>query len=262
VHQRRGRAIDIINVDPTKFTWSAASQTPLPGEFNGLIPLSMTQSDTQGRSYILGEPTKIVIENAAQPSVVMAMPPMHVDYIAPAGKSAPTLLNVSWAPDGFTTAYQTQETSSNQSSSTNSTSWSFGAKETFGASLSVGDIDEGNGAELKVTQKAAQALDGNIEIEHGSYSSHSFDVSQETGISDQVWLAESRFNIYVYPVIGKTVCPATKPNCQDSEKAPLTIQFSAPEQTSYETVSGDLIPWYQPSWEYGNVLSYPRVIHN
>src|SRR5207245_1146482 len=147
----------------------------------------------QGRSFVLGEPTKVVIENAAQPSVVVAMPPMHVDFITPVGKNAPTLLNVSWNPDGFTTAYQTQETSSNQSSTTNSTSWSFGAKESFGASLSIGNIDEGEGEQFKVTQTAAQDLNGNIEIEHGSYSSHSFDVSQETGIADQVWLAESRF---------------------------------------------------------------------
>ena len=38
---------------------------------------------------------------------------------------------------------------------------------------------------------------------------------------------------------------------------PLTIQFSGPDQISYETVAASQVEWYQPPWEYGNVLSYP-----
>lgn len=37
----------------------------------------------------------------------------------------------------------------------------------------------------------------------------------------------------------------------------MYIQFSGPDQTSYETVAGSQIEWYQPPWEYGNILSYP-----
>jgi hypothetical protein len=82
-------------------------------------------------------------------------------------------------------------------------------------------------------------------------------VDLKTGFSDHVWFTSTRFNIYVYPVIGKKVCPAAKPNCGENEKVPLTIQYSAPDFSSYEHVDGKLIPWYQPPWEPGNVLSYP-----
>ncbi len=252
------KTLDILNVNPSNFTLSTASFTKLGPEFNNLGNLVMTQSDTTGRSYTLGAPVKVTIEKTAQPSVVVAMPPMHIDFVPPAGQTEPKLLNVSLDPDGFNTSYEAEETSSNQSATTNTTSWSFGAKQTLEGSIEVGSVDEGNGAALKVTQKAAQDLAGNAEAEHGKYSSHSFNVAQETGVADQVWLTDSkRFNVYVYPVIGKTVCPASKPECPENERVPLTIQFSAPEQTSYDTISGNLLPWYQPPWEYGNILSYP-----
>ncbi|MDQ3649663.1 MAG: VCBS repeat-containing protein, partial [Acidobacteriota bacterium] len=246
----------IYDIDPTTFAPKQATShkfsTPLS---NGGVRFA--SGDLQGRSLILGEPTKIVIEGTAQPSVVAAAPPMHVDYMAAANKTEPQVLNLSAIPDDFYTSYQTDETSKTQSSSTNSTSWSFGAKESVGASFEIGSVKDGNGIEFKDTFKAAQDLKGSTEKSHGTYSSHSFNVSQRTGFADQLWLSQTRQNIYVYPVIGKTVCPVSKPDCQDSEKVPLTVQFSGPDQTSYETVAGSQVEWYQPPWEYGNVLSYP-----
>lgn len=214
-------------------------------------------SDTQGRSTLLGPPTKIIIENVTTPSIVIASPPMHVDFVSAAGKNTPTLLNLSFDPDGFNTIYQTEDSSGTKSSSKNGLSWTFSAKENFGTSVGFGNLNQGEGGQLSITQKAAQDLKGNVETEHGSYSKRNINVSQETGVADQVWYTDSRFNIYAYPVIGKTVCPASKPNCQESEKVPLVIQYSAPDQTSNDTISGDTVEWYQPPWEYGNIFSYP-----
>ncbi len=252
-----GKGLNILNVDLADFSLNAASASALPSELNSLTSLSFTASDTQGRSYILGEPSKVVVTETAQPSVIAAMPPMHVDFIRPVGSQDPTVLNLSAIPDGFRTEYETNETKTKQSSTTNTDSWSFGAKQTIGASLEFGDVEAGNGLNIENTFTAAQDLKGNIEKEHGSYSSEEFNANVGTGFADQVWYTESRFNIYVYPVIGKTVCPAAKPNCQNSEKLPLTLQFSAPDKIESERIAGNLIPWYQPPWEPGNVFSYP-----
>ena len=93
--------------------------------------LPIVAGDIQGRSFIVGEPVKVVIQKTAQPSVIAAMPPMHVDFIPPVGTQEPTVLNLSTIPDGFRTVYETNETESNQSSTINTTSWSFGAKQSF-----------------------------------------------------------------------------------------------------------------------------------
>jgi hypothetical protein len=62
----------------------------------------------------------------------------------------------------------------------------------------------------------------------------------------------------IYPIIGRTVCPAGQPNCQPSQKVPATIQFSAPDMIDNPPVqSGPGLEWYQPPWEPGNVFSYP-----
>ena len=132
--------------------------------------MRFASGDLQGRSMRLGEPTKVVINGTAQPTVVAAAPPMHVDYTAPVGETKKQVLNLSAVPDSFTTSYETEEKSSNQSSSTHTTSWSFGAKESFGASFEIGSVDEGDGLKYSDTFTAAQDLKGSTANTHGTYS--------------------------------------------------------------------------------------------
>ncbi|MBV9303840.1 MAG: hypothetical protein JOY53_17160 [Acidobacteriaceae bacterium] len=213
--------------------------------------------DVQGRSFILGDPSKVVMEDTDQPSVIAAMPPMHVDFIPPVGSNQPEELNLSAISDGFRTLYETTSSEKFESSTVDTTSWSFGARQSVGSSVEVGDVEAGLGGKVSAATRAAQDLKGIAEKEHGSYTANDFSVHLKTGFSDHVWFTSTRFNIYVYPVIGRKVCPAAKPNCGNNEKVPLTIQYSAPDFSSYEHVDGKLIPWYQPAWEPGNVLSYP-----
>ncbi|MBV9303841.1 MAG: hypothetical protein JOY53_17165 [Acidobacteriaceae bacterium] len=215
--------------------------------------------DVQGRSYILGDPSKVVIEDTDQPSVIAAMPPMHVDFIPPVGSNEPEELNLSAIPDGFRTLYETTSSEKFESSTVNTTSLSFGARQSVASSVEVGDVEAGLGAKVSAAVRAAQDFKGIAEREHGSYTTNDFSVHLKTGFSDHVWFTATRFNIFVYPVIGRTVCPAAKPNCKDYEKVPLTIQYSAPDLSSYEHVDGKLLPWYQPAWEPGNVFSYPAT---
>jgi hypothetical protein len=65
--------------------------------------------------------------------VVLAAPPMHVDFIAPARVQVPQVFNVSAIPDGYFSQYQTDQSNSNQSSTQSTTSWSAGTSEAFRA---------------------------------------------------------------------------------------------------------------------------------
>lgn len=257
------KGVQLYNVDPASGfelshpgpSYSLPNQDD-PNPYNYRISVG----DTQGRSLVLGEPTKIVIEGATQATAIIAAPPMHVDFMAAVGQTAQSVLNLSAVPDSFNTFFELDSSSTTNSSTTNTTSWSFGAKESVNASTTVGVPVLG---ELNVedTFTATQDLKGSTEKTLGSYSGLAVDISEKTGLFDQVSYSDTRFNIYVYPVIGKTVCPANKANsnaeCADGDKVPLTIQFSGPDQTSTSTVAGSQIEWYQPPWEYGNVLSYP-----
>ncbi|MBV9267331.1 MAG: hypothetical protein JO061_14260, partial [Acidobacteriaceae bacterium] len=103
-----------------------------------------------------------------------------------------------------------------------------------------------------------QNLKGSAESDYSSYQRQSYNLSATTGFGDEVNFIESEFNIWVYPVLGQTVCPASMPNCQDSQKVPLTIQFSAPNGDALPNAAqGQAHQWYQPPWEPGNILSYP-----
>ena len=59
----------------------------------------------------------------------------------------------------------------------------------------------------------------------------------------------------MYPVIGRTACPADTPNCTDP--GPMFVMFSGPTVNLLESVGGASLEWYQPIHETGNVFSYP-----
>ncbi len=258
----QGYALNIYNVDTSSLNVNGTpeSTTNLTGTLvpnNAILTsLSFAATDLQGRSYVLGPPTKVVVESSIQPSVIAAMPPMHVDFVPPANSSEPEVLNLSVIPSRFNTTYQTNQTNTNQSSTINTTSWSFGAQQSLGVGFEVGRVDAGLGLKGSSVSTAAQDLKGSIETEHGRYTQTRFDASVTTGFGDSVWYSSSRFNIWVYPVLGQTVCPDDAgANCP--AKKPLTIQFSAPDELKYARRNGALLPWYQPVWEPGNVFSYP-----
>lgn len=259
-----GVEMNIYNVNPTTYDIESSPTQLALGEYFWLSPnagvtaMTFVATDLQGRSVTLGDPTKVSISNAIQPTAVIGVPPMHVDYIDPGDGSGPRVLNLSVVPDGFKTTYNQQSSSGYASNTTNTTSWSFGAKETASAGFTIGD-PETDYLKVSDTFTAAQTLNGSHEHDHGAYNTKSFNISATTGFGDEVSYTDNQFNIWIYPVIGQTVCPASKPNCQPSEKVPLTIQFAAPDGQSQqpEAVQGQALQWYQPPWEPGNVFSYP-----
>ena len=228
---------------------------------NSILNMSIARGDLQARSYRLGLPAVLQVENNIQPSVIAAMPPMHVDYVPKVGSTGPVAFNMSFVPDSFNTTFTMNDSTNTQSSTTQGTSWSFGAKETFSYGDEVGDVDAGDGASFKATVSASQKFKGKSDTEHGTYSSYNFNVQSQTVYGDNVFYNSNRFTMSIYPIIGRSVCPAGQPNCQPSQKVPATIQFSAPDMIENPpNQSGPGLEWYQPPWEPGNVFSYPASL--
>ena len=240
----------------TDFTVTDKPSTVL-SPFPNLSYLTLIPGDAQGRSLVLGTPNKITLNQNIQTSVVVAAPPSHVDYIVPSGETTPIVLNISALPQGFKTSYDTTTKGQNQSTNTSGTSWGVGATQSINQTISIGDIDEGEGFEEKSSFTAAQQFKGESDKENGSYSGYQYDVSSSSGNGDNIWFSATRLNVWTYPVIGKTVCPKSIPNCSDSQKVPLTLIYSAPDQIENQSTSQQVSPWYQPTWEYGNLFSYP-----
>jgi len=260
------KGIYILSADPKTFdlTLTVNNITEFPG-FPGEVArppnLVFAASDLQGRSLTLGEPTKIVVHNSVQPSVVIGAPPMHVDFVSPNGMDAPTVFNVSAIPDTFQTTYEQEDKDNYKSTQKYATSWSFGAKEKFNYTYTIGDPDE-TGLKVKDVVTAAQKLKGSSGLTHEFYQNVNYNLEATSAFGD--WLTytnDTSYNIWVYPVIGQTVCPASNANCQPDEKVPLTVQFSAPNFNPQPTAVLDTnVSWYQPPWEPGNIFSYPANV--
>lgn len=253
--------MNIYSVDPQTFDLLTApdSAVPIPGSPQSGFP-AFVATDLQGRSAVLGEPTKVTLDNT-KPNIISAVPPMHADYITPVGGTKPEMLNISYIPDGFNSSFSLSQTSKTKASVTGTTSWSAGVSESASASFEVGDVDAGDGIKGSAAFNAAQDFTGSSSSGNGSFKGSDFDISGVTKKGDLVLYTDSRLNIWVYPVLGQKVCPATIPNCTPDQKLPLTFQFSGPDQivTGITSTEDSGAYWYQPPWEFGNVFSYPAT---
>ena len=264
--------LEVYTVDPASgftpalaSTFTVANQQLFPFDRDSDVLARygnlLSAGDLQGRSLALGAPQKVTVTGSIQPQVVLGMPPMHVDFIQAAGslpRGAPTVVNVNVMPSKYFSQYVTQQTESNQSANTNTTSYSVATKDTAGGKFSYGIPDIASvSAEVKAAVK--QTHDNTVAKKFNTYASHQFDVSTQTGFSDQVWFTAKRFNIYVYRVLGRCVAAAGSSAAEGcpAGTAPLYVQFSGPDLVTPGRIDGSLLEWYQPVQEPGNVFSYP-----
>ncbi len=263
--------IHIYNVDPPArmgqdfvIEPKAVYSAEFTNDYKNFYRAPITAGDVQGRSYVLGEPTKVTLTNSLQPTAIIAAPPMHIDFMSPDPRNdaQQRILNLTGTPDGFYTKYSTQDSTNTSSTTTSDNGWSFSGKEQIGGSIEFGSVEKGEGSKFSDTFTATQQLNHTYGHTWGSYTDYKFGVAQQTGVDDQVWYSQSRFNIWIYPVLGKTVtvCPVSKSPCgpgNPGDVVPLNVQFSGPDQIQRGNTVGNLLPWYQPPWEPFNVLSYP-----
>jgi hypothetical protein len=226
--------------------------------------LTLGRGDLQGRSLLLGAPAKIVVSSYSAPSTVVGVPPMHIDWVVPScadpnypnNCSTPQVVNILAEPSSNYAQFNTQVKDSTQSSSQPTTSYSYANQFSLGTKISLG-IPDLVSANLEAGFDLGGMYSTSISTATTTYASEEFDASVRTGFADHVWFSNSRFNIWSYPIIGKSSCPITKPNCTPDERLPLHAQFSGPDQANNYDLDGNVVEWYQPAWEPGNVLSYP-----
>jgi len=249
--------VQIYNVNPAsnfEITVGGIGSAALLGCANNQgLWAGIATGDTQGRSLILGPPSKLIAKHT-QPELVLGAPPMHVDYVTPANSTGPVVLNLSAVPQGFSSSYQTTVTDQTQSSRQATTSYANAVQSSISGGYKFG-VGALGGVTVKVGASAGFMHRKTIEKRYGQYASTTFDASTSTGFDDQVWFTEQTHYIYIYQVIGQTACPADEPDCTDP--APVLVMFSGPTVTLKEIVGGATLEWYQPVHEIGNVFSYP-----
>lgn len=133
--------VGIFDVSEDFSTITTTSYTALDQTFldnRGLTEASIVAGDLHGRSYRLGAGTKFTIENYSYPSVITAMPPMHIDYVIPSGETAPTVFNASAVPSGFWTKYDVQKDGNADTQVTDDQSHSFGFQEQVSGYIQFG----------------------------------------------------------------------------------------------------------------------------
>src|SRR5262249_25115183 len=257
-------AFYIFGVSPDYSELKQKQGLYIPADFfggNNILNMSISAGDMQARSYRLGRGTRFTIENYMQPSVITAIPPMHVDYVVPNGGTTPTVVNMSWIPDGFWAKYDGAKEDNIGTTKTDSVSNSFGFKQKLSAHYVLGDPEENSGKYFNYTVEAQQDVKNSSKLGQGKFESVSSSFSQQTGTGDSVVYASSTVHIWVYEVLGRTVCrPGTTTptgDCNAGDKLPLTIQFSAPSDSSESVGTGSNEEFYQPIWEPGEIFSYP-----
>lgn len=255
-------ALRIFDVDPAT---QQISQAPnelnfspsASGKGGSSFQSTLATVDLQGRSLRVGPPTKVTIDNRSQPTVALAAPPMHVDAVVPSAGGTQRPLNVTATPSGFFAKFSLSDSDDNKSNTTNSTTWSWGATETFGEKLEFGSCKVGDCQSVGFQFTAKQALNGSKATLSGNFSTFNDAFNFTTGFADKIYYKDETLTIYVYPVLGRTVCPSDTPNCTDSQKVPLVVNMAGPDTQSVTITDGSALTWYQPPWIPGNILSYP-----
>jgi len=232
----------------------------------------LAPSDMQGRSLRLGAPTIVRIPTQTQPDLVLAIPPMHVDYIAPndstlaanngcRNANTPCVVNLSVIPSeppsqgqGFTTSFNFTSNANSSSKRSLTTSWGVSTKIAVGESATFNDGLENATESIKDTTKAGH--DGTVKKTYGSYAGTTQTLNATTGLADYLYFTQKAMNVYYYPVLGCDAAGAS--TCWvDGHKVPMYVQFSVPDQVRYSDIDGLKQDWYQPVHEAGNILSYP-----
>ena len=212
----------------------------------------------QGRSARLGPPSIVRVSSHSQPSIILGAPAMHVDYILPDESTASEwqVVNFTAAPSLYNSSYTMSQTTSNQSSDTNTTSYTYAISQESEnkVSLKLPDLPSISGAIKKTSEGKNEDVSETYTFGQNEFA---YNASTTTGFGDEIWYDQSSFNVYYYPVLGETVCPAGDANCPAAEEQQLYVTFSGPASAGTGPAPGANTEWYQPVHEPGNIFSYP-----
>jgi len=220
--------------------------------------------DLQGRSLLLGAPSVARIPKFSQINVIQATPPMHGGYVQILGDDEPLVNNFSVIPEGFQTVFSSQTTTTTTSTNMSTSSWTYSFMEGFDFNAkfkSVPFLPFTPGVQFELSASAEQLYDCNVSTVNSSYVSEELDLEVKSGFGDTVLFTEQRQNVYYYPVIGEFICPNGTEDCNENEKQPLYIQFSAPDMVESKLINETALEFYQPIHEPGNIFTYPWTLN-
>lgn len=272
--------------------------------------------DLRGRSQRLGTPSVVRIHSNIQPDMIVAVPPMHADWLpfgdvdetqfcdptpnncalhfsssnicnctdlesnstCADGRELRCLFNFSTLSGEYTSRYEFDNSQTNQSETTETTSWSFGVSADI--SGKVKSVDDGLETTQELKFASENTYDQSVSKTNSTFQTHSFNAAVSTGFFDHVWYTVRDYNVFYYPVIGQTVCvnecednglcgisgdacqddadcPAAPTTCPDADKQQLYVQYSGASSVVSTSADGGVLEWYQPVHEPGQILSYP-----
>ncbi|MGH7868541.1 MAG: FG-GAP repeat domain-containing protein, partial [Candidatus Dormibacteraceae bacterium] len=212
---------------PKKTNWLEGQQksdntSGIP-TFNSDMPSLgfLAPSDMQGRSLRLGAPTIVRIPTQTQPDLVLATPPMHIDYIAPQdstlananaeggcnNETTPCIVNLTVMPSeppsqgqGFASSFNFTSSTNTSSKRASTTSWGISTRTSVGASFSFNDGLENASGSIKDTTRLGH--DETVKKTYGTYAGITESLSATTGLADYLYFTQKAMNIYYYPVLG------------------------------------------------------------
>lgn len=219
--------------------------------------------DLQGRSLLLGAPSVARIPKFTQINLIQGTPPMHGGYVQILGDDGPEVNNFSVIPEGFETVFTSETSSSTTSTNMSTSSWTYSFMEgfDFNAKYKLIPFTPGSSIQFDLSFSAEQLYGCNVSTVNSSYSSDTFGISVVSGFGDEIIFTQQRQNVYYYPVIGSSICPDGTEDCNENEKQPLYIQFSAPDQIYRDRINEINIEFYQPIHEPGNIFTYPWTLN-
>ena len=200
--------------------------------------------DAFGNSVRVGEPTVARVSAHTQPQIIIQAPPSLIDYVQPNDQDSPTpaIVNFTRAPNNYQAQIQfgtsSQDTASTQrtTSYTSSTTESVGGELKFPSSLVTG-------VDIKNQESWSQFHENTTNQQLSSYSTTRLQTGGAIGADDQVWWTQTTFNVFNFPVLGVTSCPATTTcNEGDAGTTGCTAAASGVALTCSQSGSGLPLP--------------------
>jgi len=186
---------------------------------DGFSPMNVTSlragsvlraGDAFGNSVRVGSPKITRIGQHSQPQMVIQTPPSLIDYVLPSTEdsSSEAIVNFTRAPDFFYTEIQFETESSNTSATTQTTSHSSSFTETVGGEAKFG-VPLVSSIDVKNKESWSQFHESNTSSQFSNYLFNALQEKGTIGADDQVFWTNTTFNVFHFPVIGETVCPAS-----------------------------------------------------
>jgi len=190
----------------------------------------VSPGDAYGNSVRLGQPTITRVDDHSGPQLIIQAPPSHIDYVQPedSDSAAPAIVNFTRAPRNYQTKIQFASGSDDTASTRETRSISSSTTETVSGEVKykvplIAQVD------AKDTQSWTQFNQSSHQQQLSTYSTTRLQTNAAIGADDQIWWTETTFNVFNYPELGVTQCPAST-TCDPSDPV-CTGTFSNAELT-------------------------------